>query len=36
LIWKHQTEAAVVSSPTIQDGIVYIGSMDHHVYALRA
>jgi outer membrane protein assembly factor BamB len=36
VIWKYQAEGPVVSSPTYQDGVVYIGSMDHHVYALKA
>jgi outer membrane protein assembly factor BamB len=36
LIWKFQTNGPVVSSATIHEGVVYIGSMDHQVYALRA
>ncbi|MBC8074673.1 MAG: PQQ-binding-like beta-propeller repeat protein, partial [Chloroflexales bacterium] len=36
LVWKHTTEAAVVSSPAVADGIVYIGSLDHKLYALKA
>ena len=34
--WNYQTEAPVPSSPCVQDGVVYIGSMDHHLYALKA
>jgi outer membrane protein assembly factor BamB len=26
----------LVSSPAIAGGVVYIGSLDHHVYALEA
>ncbi len=36
LLWKFQTNGPIVSSPAIADGVVYIGSMDHQVYALRA
>jgi outer membrane protein assembly factor BamB len=36
LLWKFQTNGPIVSTPAVQDGIVYIGSMDHQVYALRA
>jgi len=36
LIWKYPTEGAIVSTPMIVNGVVYIGSMDHHLYALKA
>jgi outer membrane protein assembly factor BamB len=35
LAWRFQTEDDVKSSPVIQDGRVYIGSSDEHVYALE-
>jgi outer membrane protein assembly factor BamB len=36
LRWKFKTDGLVISSPTIKNGIVYIGSADHNVYALPA
>ena len=36
LVWKYQTGGRVISSPTVADGIVYVGSEDEHVYALSA
>jgi outer membrane protein assembly factor BamB len=36
VLWKHATGAAVVSSPAVAEGVVYIGSLDHTVYALKA
>ncbi len=34
LRWEFQTGGPVPSSPATADGLVYIGSVDHHVYAL--
>lgn len=34
--WMFPTDERVVSSPTIVDGIVYVGCDDSHVYALDA
>ncbi|MFD8737466.1 PQQ-binding-like beta-propeller repeat protein [Streptomyces sp. NPDC059618] len=34
--WTYATGAEVTSSPAVVDGIVYIGSFDHKVYALDA
>ena len=34
--WKFKTRAKVLSSPAVVGGIVYVGSADHHVYALVA
>jgi outer membrane protein assembly factor BamB len=34
--WRFKTGKPIPSSPLVSDGIVYIGSMDHHVYALPA
>jgi outer membrane protein assembly factor BamB len=34
-IWRYETNGRiVVSSPAISDGVLYIGSLDHTVYAL--
>jgi serine/threonine protein kinase len=35
-IWEFACEDEVRSSPAIQDGIVYIGSYDHNLYAIDA
>jgi outer membrane protein assembly factor BamB len=34
--WKFTTGGAVISSPTVADGIVYVGSSDHNIYAIGA
>ncbi len=36
LSWKFATNGAVISSPTIVDGIVYFGSQDKNIYAVSA
>jgi outer membrane protein assembly factor BamB len=36
LNWNYMTKGDVFSSPAAVDGIVYIGSLDHDVYALNA
>ncbi|MGD6933766.1 MAG: PQQ-binding-like beta-propeller repeat protein [Candidatus Bathyarchaeia archaeon] len=36
LAWKFTTNGAVMSSPSVVDGIVYFGSQDHNVYAVNA
>ncbi|MGB8311305.1 MAG: PQQ-binding-like beta-propeller repeat protein [Halobacteriota archaeon] len=36
LNWNYMTKGAVYSCPTAVDGIVYVGSYDHNVYALNA
>src|SRR5215468_408077 len=36
LKWKFQTRRAVVSSPAVVDGVVYVGSNDHNLYAIDA
>ena len=36
LIWKYTTNGYVVSSPAVANGIVYVGSYDHNIYALNA
>ena len=33
-IWEYDTSGAVWSSPTVANGTVYFGSLDHNVYAL--
>jgi outer membrane protein assembly factor BamB len=33
--WQFRTRNDVFSSPIIADGMVYIGSDDGHVYALK-
>ena len=35
-LWNYRTGAAVVSSPAVANGVVYIGSEDFNVYALNA
>jgi outer membrane protein assembly factor BamB len=34
LVWKFKTGAAVRSSPTVADGVVYVGSDDGRLYAV--
>ena len=34
--WNYPTGDVVRSSPTIANGIAYVGSYDHNVYALNA
>jgi len=34
--WKFTTNGAVISSPSVADGIVYVGSQDKNIYALGA
>ena len=34
LRWKYKTRGPVVSSPAVEDGIVYVGSLDRKLYAL--
>ncbi len=36
LKWKFQTGGAVISSPTIVNGVVYVGSQDKNIYAIDA
>jgi len=36
LKWKYQTGGGVTSSPSIADGVVYVGSLDKNIYALDA
>src|SRR6185437_3179020 len=36
LKWKFQTRSAVMSSPAVVAGILYVGSNDHNLYALDA
>jgi hypothetical protein len=36
LLWKYTTGGKVKSSPSVFDGVVYIGSDDHNFYALNA
>ncbi len=36
LAWNFTTNGAVISSPSIVDGIVYVGSQDTNLYALDA
>ncbi len=36
LKWRHHTGSWVYSSPAVANGVVYIGSTDHNVYALNA
>ena len=34
--WTFHTGAAVISTPAVADGTVYVGSSDHNLYALDA
>jgi outer membrane protein assembly factor BamB len=36
LAWKFTTEGSVISSPSVANGIVYVGSQDKNIYALGA
>ena len=36
LAWKFTTNGGVVSSPSVVDGIVYVGSQDKNIYAIGA
>ena len=33
---EFHTDAEIASSPAVSDGVVYVGSNDHHLYALDA
>ena len=35
-LWSHATQGWVSAAPTVVDGVVYVGSNDHRVYALDA
>ncbi len=34
LVWRYKTKGMVWSTPTVVDQTVYVGSLDHNVYAL--
>jgi outer membrane protein assembly factor BamB len=36
LKWRFKTGDTIWSSPAVVDGVVYVGSLDHHLYALDA
>src|SRR5579872_2869970 len=36
LLWRYQTGNSVYSKPTVVNGVMYIGSNDGYVYALKA
>ena len=36
VVWKFKTGGKVFSSPAVADGVVYVGSADRNLYALRA
>jgi outer membrane protein assembly factor BamB len=36
LAWKFTTNGSVISSPSVTDGIVYVGSQDKNIYAIGA
>ena len=33
--WKFHTHGRVVSSPAVVDGVIYVGSTDHNLYAVN-
>jgi serine/threonine-protein kinase len=33
-VWTYATQGHVSSSPAVYEGVVYVGSWDHKVYAL--
>ena len=35
-LWSYATQGWVSAAPTVADGVVYVGSNDHRVYALDA
>ena len=35
-IWEFETNRQITSSSTIWNGVVYVGSWDHHLYAINA
>src|SRR6266699_3112872 len=36
LDWKFRCGDAITAAPAVADGVVYVGSHDHHLYALEA
>ena len=36
LKWSYVTEGTVLPSPTVANGVIYIGSLGNYVYALNA
>ena len=36
LLWSYSTGNTIESTPVVVDGILYVGSVDHHLYALDA
>ena len=34
VLWKFPTKDAIDGAPAVADGVVYVGSMDEHLYAL--
>ncbi|HQJ12364.1 MAG TPA: PQQ-binding-like beta-propeller repeat protein [Anaerolineae bacterium] len=32
--WRYETGGAITGAPTIVNGVLYVGSLDHYVYAL--
>ena len=35
LAWRYRTGGAIRSRILVADGVIYFGSLDHRVYALR-
>jgi outer membrane protein assembly factor BamB len=36
MLWSYETGNPVESSPAVANGVVYVGSDDHNIYALDA
>jgi len=36
LLWKHNNHSTAYSDPALVEGVIYVGSEDHHFYALHA
>jgi len=36
LKWRYKTSGPVISSPIIENGVVYVGSSDGYIYAIKS
>ncbi|MGH9676441.1 MAG: PQQ-binding-like beta-propeller repeat protein, partial [Candidatus Acidiferrum sp.] len=35
ILWKYETKDSIEGAPAVADGVVFVGSMDEHLYALE-